>query len=151
MTRGENFQKRERKGHFSTLSGSAWTDLNANGTILKLHDMCPNKNCKCQKQITFTPRQFELEGSGFKNFLKKVFKGSKTAWDKFLKPVVNATAPFIGAAVAAKSKNPNAGRTTTQILKSISGGKVLTLTDNYGSKGVKIGDLTTGGALYLYY
>ena len=81
MTRGENFQKRGkcRNGHCSSLSGSAWSDLNKNGTILKLHDMCPNQNCKCQKQITFTPKQFELEGSGFKSFMKKVFKGSKTA------------------------------------------------------------------------
>ena len=140
MTRGENFRKRGKckNGHCSTLSGSAWTDLNKNGTILKLHDMCPNQNCKCQKQITFTPRQFELEGSGFKNFMKKVIKGSKTAWDKFLKPVVNTAAPVIGMAVAAKLKNPKAGQTTDQILKSISGGKILTLTDNYN-----------GGRLYL--
>ena len=140
MTRGENFQKRGKcnKGHCSTLSGSAWTDLNSNETILKLHDMCPNQNCKSQKQITFTPRQFELEGGSLKSFMKKVFKGSKTAWNKFLKPVVNATAPVIGMAVAAKSKNPKAGQATTQILKSISGGKILTLTDNYN-----------GGRLYL--
>ena len=140
MTRGDNFQKRGKckNGHCSTLSGSAWTDLNKNGTILKLHDMCPNQNCRCQKQITFSPRQFELEGSGSKSFMKKVFKGSKTAWGKFLKPVVNATAPVIGMAVAAKLKNPKAGQATTQILKSISGGKILTLTDNYN-----------GGRLYL--
>ena len=61
MSRGENFQKRGKckKGRCSRVSGSAWTDLNTNGTILKLHDMCPNQKCKCQKQITFTPRQFE--------------------------------------------------------------------------------------------
>ena len=115
MTRGENFQKRGkcRNGHCSTLSGVAWTDLNKNGTILKLRDICPNKNCKCQKQITFTPRQFELEGLGFKNFMKKVFKGSKTAWNRFLKPVVNEVAPVFGTMVAAKLKNPKAGQTTT--------------------------------------
>ena len=140
MTRGENFQKRGkcRNNHCSSLSGSAWTDLNKNGTILKLHDMCPNQNGKCQKQITFTPKQFELEGTGSKSFMKKVFKGSKTAWDKFLKPVVNTTAPFIGAAVGAKFNNPKAGQTTAQILKSISGGKILTLTDNYNGSGVRL-------------
>ena len=140
MNRRENFQKRGKckKGHCSTLSGSAWTDLNKNGTILKLHDMCPNQNCKCQKRITFTPRQFELEDSALKSFMKKVFKGSKTAWDKFLKPAVNAAAPIVGMAVAAKSKNPKAGQATAQILKSISGVKILTLTDNYSGSGVRL-------------
>ena len=140
MTRGTDFQNRGkcRNGHCSKLSGSAWTDLNTNGTILKLHDMCPNQNCKCQKQITFTPKQFELEGGSLKSFMKKVFKGSKTAWNKFLKPAVNAAAPVIGMAVAAKSKNPKAGQATTQILKSISGGKILTLTDNYSGSGVRL-------------
>ena len=141
MTRGTDFQNRGkcRNGHCIKLSGSAWTDLNTNGTILKLHDMCPNQNCKCQKQITFTPRQFELEGGSLKSFMKKVFKGSKTAWNKFLKPAVNAAAPVIGMAVAAKSKNPKAGQATAQILKSISGGKILTLTDNYSGSGVRLG------------
>ena len=41
-------------------------------------------------------------------------------------------------AVSAKTKNPRAGQATTNILKSISGGAV------------KIGELTDGGALYLY-
>ena len=35
--------------HCSAISNSAWTDLNNNNTILKLHDMCANKNCNCQK------------------------------------------------------------------------------------------------------
>ena len=32
--------------------------------------MCHNPKCKCQKQITFTPKQFQLEGAGFKNTMK---------------------------------------------------------------------------------
>ena len=48
--------------------------------------MCHNPNCKRQKQKTFSPRQFQLEGNGFKNTMKKKFKGSQTAWNKFLKP-----------------------------------------------------------------
>ena len=79
-----------------------------------------------------------MEGSGFKSFMKKVFKGSKTAWNRFLKPAVNAAALVIGMAVAAKSKIPKAGQATAQILKSISGGKILTLRGNYN-----------GGGLYL--
>ena len=126
MTKGEDFERREKckNGHCSSLSNSAWTDLNTNGTLLKLHDMCPNGRCKCQKQISFTPKQFQLEGSGFKNKMKKIFKGSQKAWDKFLKPAVNMSAPFIGMAVSAKTKNPKVGQATTNILKSISGGAV---------------------------
>ena len=36
-------------------------------------------------------------------------------------------------AVAAKTKNPKAGKVTGDILKSISGGKILSLTDQNGS------------------
>ena len=47
------------------MSNIAWCDLNSKN-ILILHDYCPNPKCKCQKQITFTPEQFQMEGSGFK-------------------------------------------------------------------------------------
>ena len=50
--------------------------------------MCHNPKGKCQKQITFSTRQFQLEGSGFKKTMKTIFKGSQTAWDKFLKPAL---------------------------------------------------------------
>ena len=133
MSRGEIFRKRGKceNGHCTSMSKSAWSGLNSNVTILKINGICPNENFKCQKQIIFTPRQFELEGSGFKSFMKKVFKVSKMAWNRFLKPAVNAAAPVIGMAVAAKSRNPKAGQATEQIIKSISGGKILILTDNY--------------------
>ena len=97
------------------MSGSAWCDLNNNCTVLKLHDMCQNTKCKCQKQITFTPKQFHLEGGLIKSKLQKVFKGTQTAWNKFLKSAVNAAAPFIGMAVSAKTKNPKVGQATTKI------------------------------------
>ena len=45
---------------------------------------------------------------------------------------MNAPASLIGMSVAAKSKNPSAGQATAQILKSLSAGKVLTFTDNFG-------------------
>ena len=89
--------------------------------------MCHNPKGKCQKQITFSPNQFQLEGNGFKNTMKKIFKGSQTAWNKFLKPAVNVAAPFIGMAVGAKTKCPKVAAATTNILKSISGGKTLSL------------------------
>ena len=135
MTRGEDFIKKGRcsKNHCSTMCNSAWCDLNSKGNILKLHDKCPNPKCNCQKIITFTPHQFMLEGGSIKSKLQKIFKGTQTAWNKILKPAFNATAPFIGMAVSAKTKNPKVGQATTNILKSISGGRVLNLTDMRGN------------------
>ena len=115
------------------MSNSAWTDLNSKGNILKLHDNCPNSKCGCQKIIKFTPHQFQLEGAGFKNTMKKIFKGSQTAWSKFLKPTINTLAPVIGMAVGAKSKNAKVGAATANILKSLTGGKNLSLTDMHGN------------------
>ena len=134
MTRAEDFIKNAKcsHGHRSTMSNSAWCDLNKNCTVLKLHDMCHNPKCKCQKQITFTPKQFQLEGGSIESELQKIFKGTPTALNKFLKPAINATAPFIGMAVSAKTRNPKVGQATTNILKSISGGKILSLTDMRG-------------------
>ena len=37
------------------MSTSAWTDLNSQGKILKLHEKFPNPKSNCQKIITFTP------------------------------------------------------------------------------------------------
>ena len=135
MTRGQDVIKNAKctHGHRSAMSNSPWCDLSKNCTVLKLHDMCHNPKCKCQKQLTFSPNQFQLEGAGFKNTMKKIFKGSQTAWNKFLKPAINATAPFIGMAVSAKTKNPKVGQATTNTLKSISGGKILSLTDIHGN------------------
>ena len=88
------------------MSNSAWCDLNKVCTVLMLNDMCHNSKCKCQKQITFTPKQFQLEGNGFQNTMKKNFKGSQTAWNEFLKPSLKIATPIISAGVAAKTKNP---------------------------------------------
>ena len=120
------------------MSNSAWTDLNSQGNILKLHDKCPNPKCNCQKIITFTPKQYMLEGGSIKSKLQKIFRGTKTAWDKFLKPALNIASPYIGMAVGAKSKNPKIGQATTNILKSISGGKILSLTDMHSGAGLRL-------------
>ena len=140
MTRGPDFIKSAKctHGHRSAMSSSAWCDLNKNCTVLKLHDMCHNPKCKCQKQITFSPNQFQLESSGFKNKLISIFRGTQTAWNKFLKTAINATAPFIGMAVTAKTKNPKVGQATTNILKSISGVKILSLTDVHSGAGLRL-------------
>ena len=93
MSRYDKFQKRGKciHGQYSGLSNSAWTDLNKNNSILKLHDTCANKNCNCQKQLTFTPRQYQmLEGGSIKSKLKKIFKGTmKKLGIHFLKPALN--------------------------------------------------------------
>ena len=140
MTRGQDFIKNAKctHGHKSAMSNSALFDINKNCTVLKLHDMCHNPKCKCQKQIIFTPNQFQLEGAGFKNTMKKIFKGSHTAWNKFLKPEVNTFAPVIGMAVGAKTKNPKVGQATANILKSISGILKLSLTDMHSGAGLRL-------------
>ena len=134
MTRGQDFIKNAEctHGHRSAMSNSAWCDLNKNCTVLKLHDFCHNPKCKCQKQITFSPNQFQLEGAGFKNTMKKIFKGSQTAWNKFLKPALKIATPIISAGVAMKTKNPQSAQVTSNILKSLTGGKILSLTDMHG-------------------
>ena len=106
MTRGQDFiiNAKCSHGHISAMSNSASCDLNKSCTVLKLQIMCHNSKCKCQKQITFSPNQFQLEGAGFRNTMKKIFKGSQTTGNKFLKPTINTLAPVIGMAVGAKSK-----------------------------------------------
>ena len=141
MTRGENFIKKGRckNKQCSSMSNSAWTDLNSQGNILKLHDKCPNFKCNCQKNISFTPHQYMLEGGSIKSKLQKIFRGTQTAWNKLLKPAVNVAAPFIAMAVSAKTKNPKVGQATTNILKSLSGGKILSLTVMHGRRlGLKV-------------
>ena len=79
MTRGQHLKKNAKctHGHRSAMSISAWCDLNKNCTVFKLHDLGHNPKCKCQKQITFSPNNFELEGAGYKNLRKKNLKALK--------------------------------------------------------------------------
>ena len=115
------------------MSNCAWCDLNKNCTVLKLHAMCHNPKCKCQKMITFTPNQFQLEGGSIKSKLKKIFTGTQTAWNKFIKPGLKIATPLISAAVAAKTKNPQSAQVTNSVLKSLTGGKNLSLTVMHGN------------------
>ena len=104
-------------------------DLSSKCDILKLQDKCPNPKCNYQKIITFTTHQYMLECGSNKCKLQKLFTGTQPAWNNFLKPAIIATTPFRGMAVSAKTENPKVGQTTTNILKSISGGKILSPTD----------------------
>ena len=65
--------------------------------------------------------------------MKKIFKGSQTAWNKFLKPALKIATPIISAGVAAKTKNPQSAQITNTTLKSLTGGKILSLTDMHGN------------------
>ena len=115
------------------MSNSAWTDLYSKGNKLKLHDKCPNPKCGRQKIITFTPHQYMLEGGSTKSKLQKIFKGTKKAWDSFIEPGFKMATPLISAAVAAKTKNPQSAQVTNSLLKSLTGGRVLNLTDMNGN------------------
>ena len=66
--------------------------------------MCHNPNCNYQKQITFTTKQYMLEGGSIQSKLQNTFKGTQTARNKFLEPAVNVAAPFIGMALSAKQR-----------------------------------------------
>ena len=107
LTKEDKFQKpsKRKNNPFWPMSKLLWCDVNQNSNLLKKQDMCPNPKCKCQKQLAFTPKEFGLEGAGFRNTTKKFFKGSEKAWNSFLKPAVNVAAPFIGMPVGAKTKN----------------------------------------------
>ena len=76
MTRSQDVFKNAKctHGRPSAMSNSAWCDLNKNCTVLKLHDMCHNPQCKYQKQITFSPNQNMLEGGSIKKNLKQFLK-----------------------------------------------------------------------------
>ena len=134
MTKGEDFVKNANctHGHRSAMSNSAWCALNKICTVLKLHDMCHNPKWKCRKQISFSLRHFELEGNGFRNTMKKIFEESQTIWNKFLKPALKIATPLISAGVAAEKKNPQSAQITNNIIKSLTGGKILSLTDMHG-------------------
>ena len=135
MTKGDDFIKRgkSKNNHCSSMSNSAWTDLNSKGNKMKLHDKCPNLECGCQKVITSTPHQYMLEGGSTKSKLQKIFRGTKKAWYSYIKPGLKMDAPLISAAVAAKTENPQSAQVKNSVLKSLTGGKILSLTNIHGN------------------
>ena len=124
LPEGEKFLKSEncKNNHSSPLTNLSWCDLGSKSNLPKLHGMCFNPKRKCQKHTKFKPKDFQLEGAGFKNTMKKIVKGSENAWrNSMFKPAVNTLGPVIGMAIATKSKNPQVGQVATNLLKSISG------------------------------
>ena len=106
--------------------------------MLKLHDKCPNPECGCQKIITFTPHHYMLEVGSNKSKLQKIFRGTKKLWDSLIKPGLKMATPLISVAVAAKTKNPQSAQVTNSILKSLTGGKILSLTDMHSSADLRL-------------
>ena len=78
QTKSEKFQKLAncKNNHSSPISNTACTHLNSKADVVKLQNLCGKDGCKCQIRVCFTPKQFEMEGAGFKNLMKKNLKGS---------------------------------------------------------------------------
>ena len=82
----------------------------------------------------FQSKPISIGRCWFENYYeKKRFKGSQTAWNKFLKPALKLATRFTSAGVAAKTKNPQSAQFTNTFLKSLTGGRVLNLTDMHGN------------------
>ena len=131
-----SLEKESVKKYCLVVSKAAWTDLNKDYTVLTLPDKCPKSRCNCQKQffLLFTFEQYELESSGFRSKMKKIFKRAEKMWNISFKPGLKIPTPIFSAAVAAKTRSPQAAQTTSNILKSISAGKTLSLTDMHGNR-----------------
>ena len=85
---------------------------------MKLCDLFNNPRCKCQKKITLTPKQFPLEGTGFKKTMEKIVQKSDKMWNNFNEPGLKIASPIVSAGVAAKSRNPPENEGTSKNLKS---------------------------------
>ena len=60
------------------MSNSAWCDFKKY-TVLNIRDMCHDPKSNCQKPITFTPKQFQIEGGSIKSKLRKIIRRTQTA------------------------------------------------------------------------
>ena len=54
-------------------------------------------------------------------------------WNIFIKSGLKKATPFISAGVAKETKNPQSAQFTSNILKSLTSGKILSLTDFHGN------------------
>ena len=65
--------------------------------------------------------------------MKKFFEGTEKKGNIFSKAVLKIASPIISAVVVAKTEKPQAFEVTSKVLKSLTGGKKLSLTDVHGS------------------
>ena len=141
MTRGTNFLKSSK-----CACGRIGTANRPFGHQTKSGRFYLKGRCGCQKikSLPYTPQQLEMEGDRICKFFKRVY-------NKVLKPVGKKIIAKPGRAIqigaqlgaAAASKNPkaimNAGMQAGKFGitgNGMKGGKILTLTDNYGGQGL---------------
>ena len=69
-------------------------------------------------------------------------QGTKTAGNMFLKPAVNVAAPFLGMmSDPVESENLQVAQARTKILKSITGGRILSLTGVHSGNGLRLREI----------
>ena len=54
-------------------------------------------------------------------------------WNSFIKPGLKIACPIFLDGVAAKTKSPQSPQRTSNILKSLTGGKILSLSEMHGN------------------
>ena len=54
-------------------------------------------------------------------------------WNNFIRLGLKTASPIVSVGVVAETKNPQAGQVTSNILKSLTGSKILSLTDMHGN------------------
>ena len=64
--------------------------------------------------------------------MKKMFEGTEKMWDNSNTTGLKLATPSILAGVAAKTKNPQSAQITSNFLKSLTGGKILSPTHLHG-------------------
>ena len=137
MTGGDAFIEKAKckNEHCSFMSNSAWCDFNSKADTLKKHDICHNPKCIFQKQITFTSKQFQFGRNGFEKTMKKLFKRTENMkmWNSFRNPGLKRATPIVLADVVPKTKNPQSAQIPSSILKSLTGGKTLSLAELHGN------------------
>ena len=142
MTRGTKFlaNSRCRCGKYDR-TDKPYGHMSGKGNLY-LKGYC--HSCRGMKSLPYTPQQLEMEGEGIKKFFKNV-------WNKALKPIGKEVGqkiladPLGAFKVASQLGSATASRNPSAIMSAgMQAGKFIS------GKGVKIGELTTGGALYLY-
>ena len=58
--------------------------------------------------------EFEMEGLGLENTMRKIFKGIEKLWNHFLKPGLKIGTAIISAGVAAKTENLQSAQVTSK-------------------------------------
>ena len=68
----------------------------------------------------------------------KIFNWIEKMCNTFINPGIKIASPFMSAGVAAKNKNPQSAEITSNILKSLTVGKVLSLTEMHSAAGWRL-------------